>query len=151
MPVKVQQQRHPAKYIRAVANLASRLCQIPQEYLKFYIDGQWVSPEGQLVTKDVINPATEEVVARIALGSKTDVDKAVKAARRAFETFGETSREFRIELLEKIVAILKRRMGEMAGAISEEMGAPMWLAKSAQAPGALGHFNAALRSLKNCE
>jgi len=62
-----------------------------REHLKFYIDGQWVEPAGQARTHDVINPATEEPIGRIALGSKADVDKAVVAARRAFDSFSRTS------------------------------------------------------------
>ena len=106
-----------------------------KECLKFYINGKWVDPVTPK-TLDVINPATEEVVGRISLGSAADVDKAVTAARAAFETFGRTSREERIALLEKVIGAYQARMGEMAETISLEMGAPMWLANAAQAPAA---------------
>lgn len=72
--------------------------------------------------RDIIDPATEQPVARIAVGGKADVDKAVKAARRAFETFSETTPAFRKELLDKIVAGIKKRIPEMADLISAEMG-----------------------------
>ena len=72
------------------------------EKLQFYIDGHWVDPV-EPRTLDVVNPATEEVYGRISLGSGADVDKAVAAAARAFETFSQTSREERIALLEAIL------------------------------------------------
>jgi aldehyde dehydrogenase (NAD+) len=119
-----------------------------KEFLQFYINGQWVNPV-QPKAMDVINPATEEVIGRISLGSAADVDKAVAAARAAFETFGRTSREERIALLERIIAAYTARIGEIAETISLEMGAPMWLAKAAQAPSALAHLNQALEVLKS--
>jgi aldehyde dehydrogenase (NAD+) len=110
-----------------------------REHLKFYIDGQWVDPVAPR-THDVINPATEEPIARISLGGAPDVDKAVKAAQSAFETWQFSTREERLGYLGKIIEIYQRRMGEIAEAISSEMGAPLWLAKAAQAPAGLGHF-----------
>jgi len=121
-----------------------------KECLQFYINGKWVDPV-QPKTMDVINPATEEVVGRISLGSAADVDKAVAAARTAFETFGHSSREERIALLERIIGTYQAHMGEMAETISLEMGAPMWLANAAQAPAALAHLMQALEVLKNYE
>lgn len=121
-----------------------------REALKFYIDGQWVEPQSAK-TLDVVNPATEAVMGRIAVGSPADVDAAVAAARRAFATFSQTSREERIALLEKIIAIYKTKIPELAATISEEMGAPAKLASAAQAPSGLGHFMAALRVLKTYE
>jgi len=119
-----------------------------QECLKFYINGEWVAPSVPK-TMDVINPATEQPIGRISLGSAADVDKAVKAARAAFETFGRTSREERVALIERIIAGYMARMEEMAETISSEMGAPLWLAKAAQAPSALAHFAQALEVLKS--
>ena len=116
-------------------------------HLKFYIDGDWVDPIGS-DTIDVINPATEEAIATIALGNAEDVDRAVAAAKKAFETFSRTSREERIELLGKIVEVYQSRMGEIASTVSQEMGAPMGLAKAAQAPAGLGHLMQALNALK---
>ncbi|UAW99865.1 aldehyde dehydrogenase family protein [Halopseudomonas nanhaiensis] len=115
---------------------------------QFYINGQWVEPKGQ-GTVDVVNPATEEAVATIALGNHEDVDLAVAAARKAFETYSQTSREDRIALLEKIIAVFQKRMGDVAEAISQEMGAPAKLSKMAQAPSGLGHFAVALEVLKD--
>jgi aldehyde dehydrogenase (NAD+) len=118
-----------------------------KEYLKFYINGEWVAPV-KAQTMDVINPATEAVIGRISMGSAADVDKAVAAARAAFETFGRTSREERIALLERVIAAYGARLDEIAEVISLEMGAPMWLAKAAQAPAGLAHFMQALEVLK---
>ena len=120
------------------------------DYSKFYIDGQWVDPRG-IQSLDVINPATEEPCGRIVLGSREDVDLAVAAAKRAFETYSQTSRGERIELLERVIEVYKRRMGEVAEAIQLEMGAPTKLAQAAQAPSGLGHFMVALNVLKDFE
>jgi aldehyde dehydrogenase (NAD+) len=111
-----------------------------KDYLQFYIDGRWVDPAGEARRFPVINPATEEPIARIALGGVKDVDLAVAAARRAFETFSQTTREQRIELLKAISAAYQARYDEVAETISLEMGAPLWLAKAAQAATGLGHF-----------
>src|SRR6516162_2056606 len=109
-----------------------------QERLKFYIDGKWVDPVTPK-TLEVINPANEEAFARISLGSKADVDKAVAAARRAFQSYSRTTREERLALLEKIIAAYKGKYQAITEAISQEMGAPMWLSKAAQAATGLGH------------
>ena len=121
-----------------------------REHLKFYIDGQWADPV-QPRAHEVINPATEEPIGRVSLGAAADVDKAVKAARAAFESFSRTSKEERAALLGKIITIYQRRLGEIAETISSEMGAPMWLASAAQAPSGLAHFAEALRLLNSYE
>jgi aldehyde dehydrogenase (NAD+) len=118
--------------------------------LKFYIDGAWVDP-AVMKTVAVTNPATEDKLYDIAVGSKADVDKAVAAARKAFETFSMTSREERVELLSKIIEAYKARAKDIATAISDEMGAPMTLAERAQAAAGLGHLASTLDVLKNYE
>lgn len=110
-----------------------------KDYLQFYINGEWVDPVSPR-TLEVENPATEEPFARISLGAQEDVDKAVAAAKAAFPDFSQTSVEERAELLDKIAAAYQARIGEIAETISDEMGAPMWLANAAQAPVGLGHF-----------
>tara|TARA_B100000315_G_scaffold193523_2_gene184041 strand:+ start:687 stop:2120 length:1434 start_codon:yes stop_codon:yes gene_type:complete len=117
---------------------------------KFYIDGAWVAPS-TADTLDVINPANEEVIDQVAMGGEADINAAVTAAKTAFETFSQTTREQRIELLGKIIAAYSARLGEVAATISEEMGAPMALANAAQAPAGLGHFMTTLQVLKNFE
>jgi aldehyde dehydrogenase (NAD+) len=118
-----------------------------REYMKFYIDGQWVDPVTPK-SMDVINPATEEVCGQISAGSAADVDKAVAAARKAFETYSLTSREERIDLLERIQAEYQKRFGDIAHAITEEMGAPASLAQRAQAPIGIGHIATGIAVLK---
>jgi aldehyde dehydrogenase (NAD+) len=119
-----------------------------REYLKFYIDGKWVDPVTPK-TLEVINPATEDVAGHISMGSEADVDAAVKAAQKAFTTFSQTTREQRIELLERIVVEYQKRYEDMAKAITEEMGAPSWLSQRAQAAMGLGHLQTAIEVLKN--
>jgi aldehyde dehydrogenase (NAD+) len=118
-----------------------------RDYLKFYIGGKWVEPV-QPKTLEVINPATEAACGHISLGSSLDVDRAVKAAREAFKTFSQTSRKERIDLLDRIVAEFKNRQEDMAKAITEEMGAPVWLAQRAQAAVGPAHFTTAIQVLK---
>jgi aldehyde dehydrogenase (NAD+) len=124
--------------------------QAMREQLNFYIDGKWVAP-AKARAHDVINPANEEPVGRISLGSVEDVNKAVAAARRAFETYSRTTLAERAALLDKIIAVFQKRMGDVAQAISSEMGAPMWLASSAQAGSGLGHFIEARKLIDSFE
>ncbi|PXA84312.1 aldehyde dehydrogenase family protein [Caulobacter sp. D4A] len=119
-----------------------------RDYLKFYIDGQW-TPAKSDKTVDVINPATEAVAGRVTLGSVEDVDLAVRAARKAFATYSQTSREERIDLLERIISEYQKRFEDMAKAITEEMGAPAWLAQRAQAAMGIAHVQTALQVLKD--
>ena len=114
---------------------------------KFYIDGAWVAPKAKR-DLDVINPATEEVIGKVALGGPEDVDAAVAAARRAFETFSQTTREERIALLGSVLAAYQARFAEVCTAISDEMGAPMKLCRDAQAAVGLAHTMTMLEILK---
>ena len=117
---------------------------------KFYINGEWVQPS-TTDTLEVINPATEQVMDVVAMGGVADVDAAVAAAKAAFETFSQTTKEERIALLEAIIAAYGARMEEVAAVITEEMGAPTKLAKAAQAPTGIGHLMTALNVLKDFE
>ena len=98
---------------------------------------------------DVDNPATEQVSGKVALGASADVDKAVKAARKAFATWSQTSREERLELLQAILAEYQKRAGDLAEAVTEEMGAPPSLAAGSQVGLGLGHLTTAIDMLKN--
>lgn len=118
------------------------------EYRQFYIDGRWVDP-AKARDYEVINPATEEVAGVISMGSAADVDRAVAAARRAFESFSRTSAQERRELLESILAAYKAHYEEIATAISDEMGAPMKLARESQAAVGVGHLTAMIEVLKS--
>ena len=115
--------------------------------LNFYIDGQWVRPAGAPVI-EVVNPATEAAFARISAGSAADIDQAVAAARRAFDGWSATAREERVAFLERLAAIYRRRMDEMAETISLEMGAPIRLARNSQAAVGLSHLEAFIRAFK---
>ncbi|WP_440657002.1 aldehyde dehydrogenase family protein [Candidatus Pelagibacter sp. HIMB1509] len=115
---------------------------------KFYIDGEWVDP----IKKndfDVINPCNEDPCAVISLGSTKDTNRAVKAAKTAFETWKETSKEERIKLLEKLLTIYKKRFNEMAEAISLEMGAPMDWSTGVQTASGRDHLEDFILRLKN--
>ncbi|MDE0364821.1 MAG: aldehyde dehydrogenase family protein [Gammaproteobacteria bacterium] len=115
---------------------------------KFYINGEWVRPAGS-DTLAVINPANEEPIDDIALGNEEDVNRAVAAAKAAFETYSRTSREERVAILERVIGVYQRRLGEVAATISEEMGAPMYLATQAQAPIGLAHLMTNMNLLKS--
>ena len=120
-------------------------------YEQFYINGEWVDPAEGLNTCDVLNPANEEVIEKIAMGSAADVDKAVIAAKDAFDTYSQTSVEERLALLGKIVEVYQSRYDEIAETISSEMGAPLTLSKAAQAATGLGHFAQAIEILQGFE
>ena len=117
---------------------------------QFYINGEWVEPLSS-ERLDVINPATEEPIGRVALGNADDVDRAVAAAVAAFDAYSQTTREERVDLLQRIVDVYKSRIPLVASTISEEMGAPAALANAAQAPAGLGHFLSTLSVLKRFE
>ncbi len=121
-----------------------------REYKQFYINGQWVDPTIPH-DFDVINPATEEVCAHISLGTEADVNKAVAAAKTAFESFSRTSRQERVELLESCIAVYKKYYADIANAIREEMGAPQSLAMGGQAYCGQGHLEEALKVLRTFE
>lgn len=114
----------------------------------FYIDGKWTAPATPREL-EVINPADEQPFAVISLGSGADVDKAVAAARRAFPGWAATSREERIAALERLLEAYQARIGDMAEAISSEMGAPIKLARNSQAAVGISHIKAFIRALQN--
>jgi aldehyde dehydrogenase (NAD+) len=112
---------------------------------KFYIDGAWVEPV-QVNDFEVLNPATEEVIATISLGSPNDIDLAVEAARRAFASFSTSSKHERLDLLESILAIYEKRYDEMAEVISLELGAPITMSRNSQAAVGVGHLKGFLKA-----
>ena len=117
-----------------------------RSYLKHYIGGEWVESAGG-VRHEVINPATEAPCTEITLGSAADVDRAVAAARAAFESWSQTSVEARCAVLQRIIEEYKLRMADLAAAVSEEMGAPIGFAGAAQVPAGLGHFISTMKAL----
>src|ERR1035441_5282983 len=115
---------------------------------QFYIDGLWVDP-AEVRNFTVINPATEEPISTISLGSGADVDRAVAAAKRAFESYSETSRDERLALLRRVLDVYQAKMDQMAETISREMGAPISLSRKAQAPAGLGHLAEIVKVLEH--
>ncbi len=114
---------------------------------QFYIDGDWVDPaEARDFT--LINPATEESLATISLGSAADVDRAVASAKRAFQSYSETTVDDRLRFLQRIIDIYQSKMNEIAETISREMGAPISLSRKAQAPAGLAHLLEIVQVLK---
>lgn len=117
------------------------------DFRQFYINGEWTDPV-EPRDLDVINPATEQSIGKISLGSAADVDKAVAAAKAAFPRYSQTSVEERVQLLQKVLAGYQQKLKDIAAAISDEMGAPSGLANAAQAPAGMGHFMSAIEILK---
>ena len=115
---------------------------------KFYINGAWVNPMGS-ETIEVINPSDESVIGTIAAGTKEDIDEAVAAASSAFNSFGFSSKEDRIKIIEDIITEYEKRSEELAQTISNEMGAPLWLSQMAQVTAGLSHFKDTLEVLKS--
>ena len=116
----------------------------------FYVDGKWVIPKSKEEIK-VINPATEEGCAVISLGNKDDVNDAVSAAKRAYETWSFSSKDERIKLLEKLYENYKKRWADIAEAITTEMGAPKDFATKLQAGTGAAHLKSFIKYLKNFE
>ena len=115
---------------------------------KFYIDGKWVEPV-QPTDLTIVNPSNEEPIATISLGTVADVDRAVAAAKKAFESYSETSPEQRLALLRQIIAVYKAKSEQMAEAISMEMGAPITLSRKAQVTAGLGHLAEIVKVLEH--
>lgn len=121
-----------------------------QDARNFYINGAWTAPH---TPRDapVLNPSTEQAIATISLGDKADTDAAVAAAKAAFPAWAATSKEERIAALERLLEIYKARAEEMAQAISQEMGAPIALARTAQVGAGAGHLKNMIETLKAYE
>lgn len=118
-----------------------------RELLQFYIDGAWTDP-ATAKTIEVVDPSTEQVCGHISAGAAEDIDRAVKAARRAFGSWSQTSRVERVAVLERILEVYNRRIGEVAEAITDEMGCPSGLALKAQAGVGVVHIQGGIDVLK---
>ncbi len=116
----------------------------------FYVDGCWVEPSSA-DTLAVVNPATEEAIAEISLGTAADVDRAVAAAARAFESFSRTTTAERLALLDRIIEVFATRLDDLADIVSREMGAPRWLATAAHAPIGMAHLKTVRSVLERFE
>ncbi len=113
----------------------------------FYINGAWVAPSSPNDV-NVIDPSTEQPCAVISFGAEADTDAAVAAAKAAFPGWADTDPAERIALLEKLLEVYTARYGEMAEAISLEMGAPISMSQTAQAGSGTGHLQAFIEELK---
>ena len=120
------------------------------EKRNFYINGQWVEPKNK---KDiqVINPATENSCAVISLGGKEDVHDAVTSAKEAFKTWGYSTKEERVSLLETFYTLYKKRWNDITDAIIQEMGAPKDFASKLQTGTGASHTKSFIRYLKEFE
>ncbi len=114
----------------------------------FYINGTWVKPSSK-TTMRVLNPANETQVGFIGLADEDDVNSAVEAAYSAFKGFSQSSKADRLELLLNVKSITERRLEELAQAMCLEMGAPITMARDAQADAAIGHLDGFIEALKN--
>ena len=119
-----------------------------KDKLHFYINGAWVEPDSSEKIQ-VINPANEELVGHVSAGTKTDIDKAVKAANQAFATYQHTSKDDRIELLKNIIGEYENRYDDFVKTITEEMGAPIWLSEKAQASTGIKNLHETLDALQD--
>ena len=117
---------------------------------QFYIDGSWQQPT-VATPHPIYDPSTEEAYEEIAWGAQEDVERAVAAAKRAFQTWGLTDKQERLEILQKLASIYERRIDEMAAVISQEMGAPLDLALEAQAGSGLSHLNVLAKALSDID
>ena len=117
---------------------------------KFYIGGQWVAPASD-ATMPVLNPATEAQIGSVAMGNAADVDKAVAAAKAAFESFSQTSKADRLALLHRLKTVTEKRIEDLAQAMRMEMGAPISMARDAQADAAVGHLQGFIDALETLE
>ncbi|MCP3029834.1 aldehyde dehydrogenase family protein [Halobacillus sp. A1] len=118
-----------------------------RNYLKHYINGEWVDSTGS-ETEVVVNPATEEVIGNISLGTKEDLDKAVQAARDAFPAFSQTTKEERVEMLENIAKEYENRKDEIIETITDELGSPLEISEKVHFMMGYNHFSQAAESLK---
>jgi aldehyde dehydrogenase (NAD+) len=116
---------------------------------RFYIEGRWVEPIHPGNDIVVVNPATEEEVAKVAAASSADVEAAVQAAHRAFEGYSQTTREERIELLTRLREAYKKRIPEIAAAMTSEVGIPRGLAEGGQVLAGARHLKEAMEALRD--
>lgn len=132
--------------MNATGTILTPTTETSRDCRQFYIAGEWVAPN-----KDnrfaVINPATEEPIGTISLGDEEDVDRAVIAAEKAFESYSESSIDDRVALLQRIIQCYHARIDEIAATVSAEMGAPISLSRAAHAPSGMSHFSETVKLL----
>ncbi|SPA39622.1 3-succinoylsemialdehyde-pyridine dehydrogenase [Cupriavidus taiwanensis] len=114
----------------------------------FYINGEWVAAASTAITMDIVNPATEAVIGKLSLGTTDDADRAVAAARSAFPAWSQSSREQRIALLERVMALYKARLADLGEAVRLEIGAPVGVCSTVQAPIGLAYMQSTVEALR---
>ena len=119
-----------------------------KDKLQFYINGSWIDSESNEKI-EVINPANEEIIGHVTAGTRGDIDKAVASAYEAFSSYQHSSKEERIELLNNIISEYENRYDDFVQAITEEMGAPLWLSEKAQASTGIKNIHETLDALKD--
>lgn len=117
---------------------------------KFYIGGRWIDPVSDAVMP-VLNPASEQRIGTVALGNGADVDKAVAAAKSAFDTYSQTAKAERLALLTRLREVTEDRLEDLAQAMRMEMGAPITMAREVQADAALGHLQGFIDALESLD
>jgi aldehyde dehydrogenase (NAD+) len=117
---------------------------------RFYVNGGWVAPMSS-ATMPVVNPATEDQIATVALGNADDVDRAVAAAKDAFDSYSTLTKQARLELLQNLKRVTEERFEDIAQAMRMEMGAPISMARDAQADAAMGHLQGFIDALEHLE
>ena len=115
---------------------------------QFYINGKWCSP-GHAHDFEIVNPTNEKPIATITLGTAADVDQAVAAAKKAFDSYSEAPVDARLALLRRIIEVYQSKTEEMADTISQEMGAPAFLSRKAQVPAGLAHLLEVVKVLEH--
>ena len=115
---------------------------------RFFINGKWVLPNSKKGFP-VIDPSNEQVIGEIILGNSQDVERAVSAAKNAFKIFSKTSKEERLELLQRLLLIMEKRFEDLAQAITKEMGSPITFSRDSQADSGVGHLRGFIDCLKS--
>lgn len=139
---KVKNLMYPLLFEKGAINMKSRL--------EHFINGEWIASTGS-ETIDVINPATEEVIGQISSGTEEDLDKAVAAAREAFPSFSQTSKQERIDLLNRIADEYEKRKDDIIETITQELGAPIKMSEKVHYNMGLSHFRQAAKELEALE
>lgn len=118
--------------------------------LKFYIDGAWVDPAIHR-TADIIDPSTEQPFAQVAMGSAADIERAVAAAKVAFRSYSQTTREERLALMRRVLVAYQARYAELAATMTREMGAPAQLSLNLQTGLGTAHITKMIEVLERFE
>ncbi len=115
-----------------------------------YINGRWLDSTGESA-RDIINPATEQSIGKVADGTAQDLERAVAAARAAFEEFSQWTVAQRLDLFDRIIEAYQARYDDLVTAVTAEMGAPTRLSREAQVASGLEHLQVTRAALETME